>query len=188
MPWETPVFRARAGGAEGTERPDGTAIRATKGRSVGQHRILRAAACALLSAGAMLAAAPAARAAEEAPDTRTQLDMLTHEVEGLRQQLWAGPRVNGYYAFEYTADSRAQSPATFNQQAFSLFIGRNWDRWRVLTEIEYEDGPDIEVARDAMGNPAATAASRWNTGGSSTGPPTPWWCGAASSCCPSTGT
>jgi len=83
-------------------------------------------------------------AAASTDDVQAEVDMLAHDVDGLRQQLWSGPRINGYYAFNYFANNQSHNPSTFRQQALSLFIARTWDAWRVFTEIEYEDGPALE--------------------------------------------
>jgi hypothetical protein len=42
----------------------------------------------------------AARAADQEPDLRAEVEMLAHDLDGLRQQIWSGPRINGYYTFE----------------------------------------------------------------------------------------
>lgn len=101
-----------------------------------------AVACALVLLGA-LPAPPPARAAS-AEDLELQVAMLSHDLESLRQDVWTGIRINGYYAFEYHADNRAASPASFDQHSFNLFVSRNWEQWRVFGEIEYEHGAELE--------------------------------------------
>lgn len=91
-----------------------------------------------------------AGAAQDAQDLKAEVEMLARDVDGLRQQLWTGPRINGYYAFEYFINNQGNNPATFRQHALSLFITHSWDAWRVFTELEYEDGPALEA--DSSGN------------------------------------
>lgn len=84
----------------------------------------------------------------------TDLDSLSHDVSDLKDLLESRVKINGYYSFEYFNDTRSNSPNTFSQHNFNLFIGRDWDQWRVLSEVEFEDGPTFEGA--APPDPATT--------------------------------
>jgi hypothetical protein len=115
----------------------------------------------VLLAAALTVPALQARGAE-GPDPGAQFQMLSHEIEGLRQQFAERVRVNGYFSLDYYADNRATSHNGFEQESFNLFVGRSWDRWRVLGEIEYEGGPDIEATgAGAQGNGAISAEVAW---------------------------
>ena len=72
------------------------------------------------------------------------LDGLSHDVTELKESLASRVKINGYYSFEYFNDTMSGSPNTFRQHNFNLFIGRDWDQWRVLSELEFEDGPSFE--------------------------------------------
>ncbi|MDH5526183.1 MAG: hypothetical protein OEY97_02605 [Nitrospirota bacterium] len=97
-----------------------------------------------------------------APALADRLDDLAAEIMQLREELEqnkiddanSGVRINGYYSFDIITDSGA-GRSTFRQHSFNLFVGREWDRWQVLSEIEYEDGVTV---KEGTPNPDVTGA------------------------------
>jgi len=67
-------------------------------------------------------------------------------------------KLNGYFEMAYATDNKAQSPGYFRQHHFSMFFSREWDHWRLFTEVEYEDGATL----DGDGSTPVTGAGKIN--------------------------
>jgi hypothetical protein len=123
-----------------------------------------AVACALALLGGLSSPSPVRAASPQGSpnDIEVQVAMLSSDLDELRHDVWTGVRINGYYAFEYHADNRGMSPTTFDQHSFNLFVGRNWEEWRVFGEIEYEHATDLEAeAGTARGKGAVKLEVGW---------------------------
>lgn len=81
--------------------------------------------------------------AASADDLSLELDLLRQDVSQLGDRLTKGLRLNGYYDFEYLADNEG-GYAHFRQHHISLFIARDWETWRLFTELEWEDGTALK--------------------------------------------
>lgn len=78
-------------------------------------------------------------------DVGQEIDLLRQDVGGVMQALESRARINAYYDFEYHTGNRAGMPPSFNQHHLSLFFGTEAGPWRLLSEVEYEDGVSFEV-------------------------------------------
>jgi hypothetical protein len=115
---------------------------------------------ALITAAGLGFAAPASAADPDSVDHR--LSLLGEEVAGLKTDLEAEPTLNGYYDFEYRTDNAPDSPSTFHQHHLTIFVGAHRGPWRLLSEIEFEDGVNIEVEHDTVaGSGAVNAENAW---------------------------
>jgi len=102
-------------------------------------------------------ALPAARAAsleEVARDT----EVLKESVAELHGALTDRAELSGYYDFEYFNSNRDGDPSHFNQHHVSLFVSHTWKDWRFFTELEWEDGAELE---DGDGTGAVLVESAW---------------------------
>lgn len=76
----------------------------------------------------------------------TLIEELHDEYIDLQDKLDALPRLSGYYDFENFNDNRNDSPGEFRQHHLSLHLTKEWDRWRVFSEFEFEFGAKFEGA------------------------------------------
>ncbi|MCH9034825.1 MAG: hypothetical protein IID42_10020 [Planctomycetes bacterium] len=88
---------------------------------------------------------------ESIPDEaawRAERDSLMEEIHSeyfdLQDRLDALPRLSGYYDFEYFNDNREDSPGEFRQHHLSLHLTKEWDKWRLFSEFEFEYGAKFE--------------------------------------------
>lgn len=108
----------------------------------------------------------AARAADRDPadgaSVNHRVGLLETEVEGLKRDLEARPTLNGYYDFEYLVDNDPASPSTFRQHHLTIFVGAHRGPWRLLSEVEFEDGTALEGdGTDLTGSGAVKAENAW---------------------------
>ena len=88
----------------------------------------------------------ASRATEsaDAENVVSMVEDLRSEYFALQDHLDALPALSGYYDFEYFNDDRADSPGEFRQHHVSLHLTREWEQWRLFTEVEFEFGTKFE--------------------------------------------
>lgn len=72
------------------------------------------------------------------------LDDMREEYFSLQDRLDDLPTISGYYDFEYFNDNREDSPGEFRQHHLSLHLSKEWDKWRVFSEFEFEFGTKFE--------------------------------------------
>lgn len=115
---------------------------------------------ALITAVGLCAAAPAVAADAAAPEDR--LNLLAEEVAGLKGEVESRPTLNGYYDFEYLADNDPGSPSTFREHHLTVFVGAQHGPWRLLSEVEFEDGTELEGDGTVVtGRGAVNAENAW---------------------------
>jgi hypothetical protein len=115
----------------------------------------------VLTAAICLGSAGAVRAAEPGPVDH-RVGLLEVEVEGLKADLEARPTLNGYYDFEYLVDNAPGTPSTFRQHHLTIFVGAHRGPWRLLSEVEFEDGTALEGdGTDVEGKGAVKAENAW---------------------------
>ena len=107
--------------------------------------------------------------AGQSPGDAAADDTLSAEVEILREavadlstRLDRQLVITGYYDFEYLTDNRSGSYGHFRQHHISLFFSRTWDRWRLFTELEFEDGVELSGSGgSASGNGTVKLEHGW---------------------------
>jgi len=115
---------------------------------------------ALITALCLGAAAPAEAADGDSVEHR--LGLLQDEVTGLKADFEGRPTLNGYYDFEYMVDNDPENPSTFRQHHLTIFVGAHRGPWRLLSEIEFEDGTNLEGdGTDVEGKGAVNAENAW---------------------------
>ncbi|MFQ5458488.1 MAG: hypothetical protein ACE5FC_08575 [Myxococcota bacterium] len=77
-------------------------------------------------------------------EDRAMIEELREEYFDLQDRLDRMPTLSGYYDVEYFNDDRSDSPGEFRQHHVSLHISREWERWRLFSESEFEYGGKFE--------------------------------------------
>ncbi len=88
-------------------------------------------------------------------EREAMLDELRDEYFDLQDRFDDLPTFSGYYDFEYINDDRSDSPGEFRQHRLSLHLSKEWEHWRLFSEVEFEygtllegeGGDDLETAR-----------------------------------------
>ncbi len=87
-------------------------------------------------------------AAPDAAEFREERDEILDEIRGeyfdLQDKLDSLPSLSGYYDFEYFNDDREDSPGEFRQHHLSLHLSKEWEKWRLFSEFEFEFGAKFE--------------------------------------------
>ena len=101
------------------------------------------------SQAALLAKFESLEASVPNPETAREereeiLDDLREEYFSLQDRIDNLPTVSGYYDFEYFNDDRKDSPGEFRQHHLSVHLTKEWDRWRMFSEFEFEYGTKFE--------------------------------------------
>jgi len=84
-----------------------------------------------------------AEMAEQLADMSEQLAELQGGMSDLTVTDSHALKINGYFEMAYGNDNRGDKTSHFRQHHLSTFFSRNWEHWRLFTEIEYEDGVSI---------------------------------------------
>lgn len=75
---------------------------------------------------------------------RQERDELLAEVRGdveeIEERLDLRPILGGYYDFEYIDDDRSDNPGAFRQHHVTLLLSKEYEAFRVFSEIEFEFG------------------------------------------------
>ncbi len=69
---------------------------------------------------------------------------MREEYLDLQDRLDLLPTLSGYYDFMYHNDDREDSPSRFHHHRLSLHVTKEWDRWRLFSEVEFEHGTTFE--------------------------------------------
>ncbi len=72
------------------------------------------------------------------------MEEIREEYFDLQDRLDLLPTLSGYYDFEYFNDDREDSPGEFRQHHLSLHLSKEWERWRLFSEFEFEYGTRID--------------------------------------------
>jgi len=101
-------------------------------------------------------------AAADGESVDYRLGLLRDEVDVLKAEVEAEPTLNGYYDFEYLVDNEPGTPSTFRQHHLTIFVGAHRGPWRLLSEVEFEDGTEIEGDGTSVnGKGAVKAENAW---------------------------
>ncbi len=85
-------------------------------------------------------------------------DTLDDVGNGVQERL----HLNGYFDFEYAADTDPATHSHFRQHHISLFVTRNWNNWRLFSEIEFEDGTRFSgTGANVSGNGTLKLENSW---------------------------
>jgi hypothetical protein len=77
-------------------------------------------------------------------EREAMIEEMREEYFGLQDKLEAMPTFGGYYDFEYLNDDHKDSPGEFRHHRLSLHISKEWEKWRLFSEVEFEYGPKFE--------------------------------------------
>ncbi len=101
-------------------------------------------------------------AGAQASDPEFQSKVLHSTIAELEQRLDQMLNLNGYFDFEYFIDDKRNSPSHFRQHHVSLFLSKRIGRWRIFTELEFEDGADLSASgSQASGNGTIKMEHGW---------------------------
>lgn len=92
-------------------------------------------------------AVPASSSEAQQPESGA-LAPVEEKAARLEERLDALPKVVGYYDFEFFKEDRGGTFAEFRQHHLSLHFSKEYDRFHVFSEVEFEHAPHFEVDTD----------------------------------------